>query len=335
MPRADPVPLSQLAAGPPGDCYALLGEKAADRTRQGKPFYTCTFRDKTRSYTAKIWADSPTFADCESDWVAGQVYKLRAVLTDHPQYGWQLELLQSRPVADADRARGYDPADYVVLSRFDPAAGLAEIRGLLAAEIRDAGLRDLTLGLLDAHAGKLVRLPASAKQFHAFPGGWVEHTVCVVKTCRLLTDFYALHYADTMPLNRDVVLAAAALHDIGRVAEYDLPGFGPPDVTLAGALHGHIMLGRDLVRDFALTLPELDSQKLLLLEHVILSHLNTPAWGSPRLPMVPEALILHHADDLDAKLELFARALGGDAGEGPLTARDPLLGKALWKNRPI
>ena len=83
MPRADPVPLSQLAAGPPGDCYALLSEKTADRTRQGKPFYTCTFRDKTRNYTAKIWADSPTFAECEADWVAGQVYKLRAV-ADRP-----------------------------------------------------------------------------------------------------------------------------------------------------------------------------------------------------------------------------------------------------------
>ena len=338
MPRADPVPLSQLAAGPPGDCYALLSEKSADRTRQGKPFYTCTFRDKTRNYTAKIWADSPTFAECESDWVAGQVYKLRAVLTDHPQYGWQLEIVQARAVADADRARGYDPADYVVMSRFDPVVGLAELRTLIANQVRDAGLRELTLGLLDTHAAKLVRLPATQKQFHAFPGGWIEHVNCVVKTCLLLTDFYGVHYADmTPPLNRDVVLAAAALHDIGRVAEYDFPpgDYGSPEVTLIGALHGHIVLARDLVRDFARTLPELDPHKLLLLEHVILSHLNTPAWGSPRLPMAPEAVILHHADDLDAKLELFARAMREDAGDGPLTARDPLLGKALWKNRPV
>ena len=338
MPRPDPVPLSQLAPGAPGDCYALLSEKLADRTRQGKPFYSCTFRDKARAHVAKIWADSPTFAECEAEWVAGSAFKLRAVLSDHPQYGWQLEIAQARAVTDADGARGFDPRDYVPMSRFDPAAGLAELRALLADQLRDAGVRDLTLGLLDAYAEVLVRLPATQKQFHAFPGGWVEHVVCVTKTCLTLTDFYTTHYADmTPPLNRDAVLAGAALHDLGRVAEYDLPpgDFATPEVTLAGALHGHVVLARDLVRDFARALPELDADKLLLIEHVILSHLNTPAWGSPRLPMAPEAVILHHADDLDAKLELFARALRDDPGEGPLTGRDPLLGKPLWKNRPI
>ena len=72
-----------------------------------------------------------------------------------------------------------------------------------------------------------------------------------------------------------------------------------------------------------------------LLEHVVLSHLTRPEWGSPRLPVVPEALILHHADDLDAKFEMFARQLTRDKADGPMTERDPILGKPLLKQRSI
>jgi len=72
-----------------------------------------------------------------------------------------------------------------------------------------------------------------------------------------------------------------------------------------------------------------------LLEHLIISHLNLPEWGSPRLPLIPESLILHHADDLDAKLEMYARCLSRDTGPGPFTARDPVLNRQLYKGRSV
>jgi 3'-5' exoribonuclease len=90
-----------------------------------------------------------------------------------------------------------------------------------------------------------------------------------------------------------------------------------------------------LVRDAAREQGDVDPELLQLLEHVILTHLNLPEWGSPRLPMVPECLILHHADDLDAKMEMFARCLRRDKEDGPFTARDPVLGKQLYKGRSV
>jgi len=72
-----------------------------------------------------------------------------------------------------------------------------------------------------------------------------------------------------------------------------------------------------------------------LLEHLILSHLTLPEWGSPRLPLIPECLILHHADDLDAKLEMYVRCLTRDAAAGPFTDRDPVLGRQLYKGRNL
>jgi 3'-5' exoribonuclease len=72
-----------------------------------------------------------------------------------------------------------------------------------------------------------------------------------------------------------------------------------------------------------------------LLEHMILTHLELPQWGSARLPLVPEVLILHHADDLDAKLDMYVRCLSRDKEPGPFTARDPALGKRLLKGRSL
>ena len=72
-----------------------------------------------------------------------------------------------------------------------------------------------------------------------------------------------------------------------------------------------------------------------MLEHLIVSHLNHPEWGSPRLPLIPEAILLHHADDLDAKMEMYARCLMRDPSPGPFTDRDPMLGRHLLKKREV
>jgi 3'-5' exoribonuclease len=125
------------------------------------------------------------------------------------------------------------------------------------------------------------------------------------------------------------------LHDIGRVVELQ-PGdsiLEPPEPTIPGRLLGHLFLGRDLVRDKAREQGDVNPELLLLLEHLIVAHLNHPEWGSPRLPLIPEAIILHHADDLDAKMEMYARCLTRDPSPGPFTERDPSLGRNLLKKR--
>jgi len=328
--RPPVVRLSDLAAGKQADCFAQLAERARNATRDGKPFFNCRFRDARRTLSAVVWSDSPQFAECERDWEPGRCYKLRVTLVESERYGPQLEIHQIRPASDADRADGFDPLDLVERSRFDPPAMLAELRALVEAEIAGEPLRRLTVELLNRHANALVLLPGSPKHYHPFAGGWVEHTLSVAKSCVFLVDKYKALYPE-LTLNRDLVLAGAVLHDIGRVDEVDDPLGGQPSVP--GRLLGHITLGRDLVRAAAREIPELDAELLLLLDHLILSHLTLPEWGSPRLPAIPECLILHHADDLDAKLEMYARCLQRDQAPGPFTDRDPVLGKPLLKGR--
>jgi 3'-5' exoribonuclease len=327
--------LSELTAGQYADCYALLAEKKLKSTREGKPFYDCRFRDRRRVVACMVWGDGPWFAACEREWQEGRFYKLRVQYGEHEKYGPQIELQNIRPATELDGAEGFKPSDLVEASRFNADELFGQLLNLTETEIRDIPLRRLVRTLLERHEAKLKTLPASEKHFYPFAGGWVEHVCSVTRCCLWLADHYLAHYESAKPLfNRDLVVAGAMLHDIGRVLELS-DDAALPQPTIPGRLSGHVVLGRDLVRDAARELGDVHPELVQLLEHIILTHLSLPEWGSPRLPLIPEVLILHHADDLDAKLEMYLRCLERDVTPGPFTAVDPLLKKPLLKQRGV
>lgn len=335
MARSRPplVRLSELTSGQSGDFFALLCERSRGSTREGKPYYTCRFRDARRYATFMVWADTIWYEPCERDWREGQVYKIRASYLEHEKYGAQIDVQNIRPVGDADVADGLNPADFVEHSRYDASAMLAELRSLAEAQIGDLPLRRLVTTLLERYAETLKRLPATQNKFYPFFGGLLEHTLSVTHTCLQLVDKYTAQYPEMRPpLNRDLVVAGAILHDFGRVLELG-DEFLLVQPTVPGRLVGHLVLGRDLIRDTARELGDVHPEMLQMLEHILLSHLGLPEWGSPRLPLIPEALIIHHADDLDAKLEMYVRCLCRDQAAGPFTQRDPVLGRQLYKGR--
>jgi 3'-5' exoribonuclease len=332
------LPLCRLSELKPDvlcDFFALLAERHKGTTREGKPFYTCRFRDARRAVTCMVWSDSPWYEACERQWREGQFFKVRGVYGESERYGAQVEVRNIRFVNDTDRAEGFDPAELVEASRFDRAKMFAELRRLAEEQIADEPLRRLVVTLLDRHANRLRDLPATPNKFHPFAGGLLEHTLAVTRNCLLLADRYAERYKDFKPpLNRDLVVAGAVLHDIGRVVEF-AEGVGTPQPTVEGRLVGHLFLGRDLVRDAAREQGDVHPELVQLLEHIVVAHLTLPEWGSPRLPLIPEVLIIHHADDLDAKLEMYMRCLSRDQAEGPFTDRDPVLNRQLYKGRSV
>ncbi len=348
------IPLHQLTPGQYADFFVVLATKRKGTTREGKPYYSCQFRDARRAAAAMIWGDSPWFEACEREWLEGQFYKLRAVYSEHERYGPQVELHNIRVVNGVDKEEGFDPAQIVESSRQDSDALFNELIQLVDGQIKDEPLGRLALALLRRFEDPIKELPASERTFYPFRGGWLEHVCSVTKTCLMLADHYvAKHPELSPPLNRDLVVAGAVLHDLGRVIELNDgaaqvaqgvaqvaqgvvgAGQGTPQPTVPGKLFGHVLLGRDLVRDAAREIEGLNPELVQLLEHMILSHLTLPEWGSPRLPLIPEVLILHHADDLDAKMEMYARCLSRDATPGPFTARDPILNKPLLKRRSV
>ncbi len=335
MARSKPplVRLHELAVGQSGDFFALLVERIRGARKDGKPFYTCRFRDSDRTATFMVWSDGPWFETCETQWQDGQFFKIRGSYDEHKTYGPQIDIQNIRQVIDGDRNEGFSPLDFVERTQFDVEAMFQELWALAETHIEVVPLRRLVMTLLHRHAKQWKQVRGSERHYYPFAGGLLEHTLSVTHTCIHLADKYVSQYPDLHPpLNRDLMIAGAILHDLGRLVEFN-DDVVQPQATVEGRLFGHLQLGRDLVRDTARELGDLDPELLRLLEHLLLSYLTLPEWGSPRLPMIPEAIILHHADDLDAKLEMYVRCLTRDKEPGPFTARDPVLGKSLLKQR--
>jgi 3'-5' exoribonuclease len=324
--------LSELAPGQRGDFFALLVDRQRGLTREGKPYYHCHFRDARRTVSFMAWSDDRWFTPCEKEWQAGQFFKVRGVYQQHERYGPQIEIHNIRIVTDTDREDGFDEAQFVETSRHDPAHLLGELRTLAAKHIPNEALRGLVLAVLEKHAPALARLPATKDRAYPYRGGWLEHTLSVTRLAVDLAERYAHAWPELRPpLNVGLVTAAAILHDIGRVRELSEEAL-TPSLTVEGRVVGHVLLGRDLVREAARD-RGLDGELLLLLEHVLLVPLGS-ALGQ-RGALIPEGLILHHADELDIEMAQYVRLLERDLGPGPFTERDPGLGRALLKGRSV
>ena len=337
MSKAKPplVRLSEMTAGQSGDFFALLVERTRGARKDGKPFYTCRFRDDGRIATGMVWSDGEWYADCERNWREGQFFKIRGAYQEHPTYGPQIEFANIRIVNDSDKSAGFDPLHFVEHTRYDVDAMFEELWTVAETHIADVPLRRLVLTILEQKKSQFKQVPATEKHFYPFAGGLLEHTLSVTHSCIHLADKYVNLYPDLLPpINRDLVVAGAILHDIGRTIEFneEVANVHP---TVPGRLLGHLFLGRDLVRDTARELTDVNPELVQLLEHILITHLSLPEWGSPRLPLIPEVLIIHHADDLDAKLEMYARCLAKDKEPGDFTARDPVLGRKLFKGRSV
>ena len=203
-------------------------------------------------------------------------------------------------------------------------------------------MRTILLGLEDPHLRMLMecfltdealmrdfcRAPAGTKAHHAYHGGLVEHVVNILETAHRILDLYP-------KIDGDLLLAGIFLHDIGKIREMTY------ETTFAysdeGQLLGHLviaiaMLDEKIQQVVRMTGESFPSEKALRLKHMILSHHGSYDFGSPKLPMTPEAIALHHLDNLDAKVHEFARSIQDDPNAGSnWTPYSPRLTRKLFK----
>ncbi|MCW1885650.1 HD domain-containing protein [Luteolibacter flavescens] len=288
------------------DCE--LQSRSQRQTKAGKPYLVITFADATGSFNLNAWSDAPMF-EAAQGMPDGTVVRLDAEWTQN-QYGlnganisWErltgedLEAFYAGDAATAEKQR----RDWETITTF-------------AAGVKDPRLHALAKRFIDDLGPKFRRAAAARKNHHARRGGLVEHVAQMMRMADLAASAYP-------QLNRDLLLIGVLFHDCGKLWENQYPERGfAQGYTLHGEMLGHIPLGIELVnklwrdvaespvaKDWLPLEPASESVRLHLL-HLIASHHGDYQFGSPALPRTPEAIALHHIDNLDAKLEMMKDA---------------------------
>ena len=325
--------LSELLPGQEADVFVLMTAKEQLTTRDGKPYFRVGFRDADREVAFPIWDNAPWAAECRDRWQPGAFYKVRAVYRE-TNFGPQLEIRKIRETVEADAADGFDPTMCMPRSRFNPEEMLGRLLAIVRERIDHAPLRCLVESILAANRAVLLAYPAARHNHHAYAAGLLEHTLSVTQTAVYLADKYAEYYPDMRPpLDKGMVVAGAVLHDIGKIRELRQEPEGAT-YTAEGGLIGHMLLGRDIVREAAAAMPpdaRPDPERLLRLVHLVIAHQRLPEWGSPKPPMTPEALLIHYCDDVDAKFHMMYAILRNDANPGPLTSKKNVLMQQVYR----
>lgn len=274
----------------------LCKQKQTAVTKAGKPYESLVLQDKTGTLDAKVWEPSSQgIEDCDAmDYIN--------VMGDVTSYNGSLQLNVKR-IRKASEGE-YEPKDYLPVSAYDTDEMYRELQGYVKS-IGNPYLRELTgaLFLEDEDFAKRFKFHSAAKSVHhGFVGGLLEHTLGVTRLC----DFFAKQYP---MLNRDLLLAAAMLHDIGKLEELSV--FPENDYTDEGQLLGHIAMGMEIVGMRIRAIPDFPRKLSNELKHCILAHHGELEYGSPKKPALAEAVALNFADNMDAKMETLKEALAG------------------------
>jgi len=317
-----PLPQRPIAAWQAGESvhgFALVRRRDERRDKGGRAYLDLELADASGSIAGKAWSDS---AALQQSFAPGDFVRFRGQVQSYRDQ-LQLKVDQCRRATEADRADGFDEGLLIPSTREDPNELWQRLGKHLESLVRPASRRLAGLAL-ERHGEALRVHPAAKSIHHAFRGGLLEHTVSMLGLAVAVCD----HYPE---LDRDLVLLGVLFHDLGKILELGrMPG---SEYTASGRLVGHIVLGRDLLRDCLREVEDFPVESALELEHLVLSHQGRQEFGSPVEPATAEALALHAIDDLDSKLALvrqlrenqrgfvFVRSLErfvwlGDGGEG-------------------
>jgi len=291
---------NQLVTG-----FFAVTVKQVRSKKDGAPYFALTFCDRTGQIESRMWETAGA-----QEFAAGDVVKLRGQVS---RYQDKLQLTLDK-IRRADPTE-YELGDFVPKTSRDVEELWAELNGYVAS-FTNPHLQSLLRAFLDDPeiSEALKTAPAAKSMHHAWIGGLLEHIVSLLG----IADLAARHYTE---VNRDLLLTGVVLHDLGKL--HELRWGTSFDYTLEGQLLGHITIGIGMVEKKLANLPDFPENLRVLVEHIILSHHGKYEFGSPKLPMIPEALLLHYLDDLDAKMQTmrseFVRAESQGRAPGQMT----------------
>jgi 3'-5' exoribonuclease len=282
--------------------------------KSGEPYLALTLGDRSGHLEGKMWDNVEEAIDAfdQDDFI-----KVKGLINKYKNR-FQLTIHKLRRLGESE----VDFADYLPKTTKD----IGELWRTLAAYVasfKDPHLKALVEAFMsDPEIAEAYRnAPAAKTLHHAFIGGLLEHVVSLFNSCDLMCRNYP-------QINRDLLLTGAFFHDIGKIQE--LTYNRSFSYTTRGQLLGHMIIELEMLQAKLAPVPGFPEPLKTLLEHLIISHHGQYDFGSPKLPMFPEALMLHYLDDLDSKMEAMQMQFQRSAdADGAWTGYNPSLGRPL------
>jgi 3'-5' exoribonuclease len=295
--------------------FFLVHEKELRNTREGRAYLRLELGDRSGTIEARMWDQ---FESVAKDINRDDFVKVQArveLYRNRPQ----LALIQLR-LAKPDEI---DLADYLPHTTADVEKMFGELRGY-AESMSNPWLKQLVLGMIaDPEIARCYkRAPAAKVMHHAYLGGLLEHVISLCGMARRV----ATHYPE---LDVDLLLTAAILHDVGKLEElcYERAiGYTTP-----GQLLGHIVMELETVTRAIDKIPGFPAPLKTVVQHLLISHHGQYEFGSPKLPMIREAMVFHYLDDLDSKLAAVRVALASPSGDDEWSSYSAALGRKFLK----
>jgi len=286
--------IKELMVGETTDIFLLIKHAECKTGSTNKKYIDLILCDHSGEMNAKIWDHTP---EAEQMYQANVLIKARGVVKE-----WngqpQLNIEKLRVVVEDD---GCKIENFVPSAPFEASFMYDEIIKF-TNQIKHADIQTIVKRLLQENKDKLLYYPAAQKNHHSIRSGWLYHIYTMLRSGEKLCEIYTF-------LNTDLVFAGVILHDIAKLEEMNANELGiVSEYTIEGQLLGHIIQGIRMVDRIGKEIAA-DSEVLLLLQHLILSHHYKGEWGSPKVPMIPEAELLHHLDVIDANMFDFKKSM--------------------------
>ncbi|WZL80646.1 HD domain-containing protein [Vallitaleaceae bacterium 9-2] len=270
--------------------HYLCSSKQILKTRAGKTYYSVRLQDKTGTIEGKIWDLNDGIGHFE----AGDYVKIDGSVVTF-QGGLQLNIRRVRKCQEGE----YNPIDYVPMSEYNVDEMYDELLGFIQSVDNNYVKQLLEKFFVeDKTLAKRFKAHGAAKSVHHnYYGGLLEHTLGILRTC----DFLAKSYKE---VDRDILIAGALLHDIAKTEEMtELPMV---EYTDSGQLLGHIIIAVEWINEKVAEIPGFPKSLASIIKHVVLAHHGELEYGSPKKPAILEAILLHYADNIDAKVKTFS-----------------------------
>ncbi len=311
--------ITDIRTGDRVDDIFVLSEKTLSQKKDGNNFLNVTLSDKTGTIKGVVWdhVDQIAAGVTSGDFVhvIGGVSDYRGTLQV------VIKIMEPFP---SDRI---DPSDFLPQTSRD-------IEGMFKRLVKrmDSITTDYLKALIDAFfkdkefVNKFKTAPAAKKMHHAYIGGLLEHTLSMTS----LADKIAGHYSG---IDRDLLIAGAILHDIGKVDEFEYQF--KIDYSDKGRLLNHIVIGLKMVDEKLSEIKHFPEDQMLLLKHLIVSHHGTREFGSPEPPKTIEAVLLNYIDEIDSKVNAIRDFIASEDPDETWTSYHRLLERHFYKGKKV